>query len=72
MFSIVQVFDKRGGGYQVARHSQFNKPINNWDKRYPMYHHLSFWTAMGKDPEEERDHMTIVEVVKAINLDNYR
>ena len=72
IFTFFQVFDVKGGGYQVARHSQSNIPINEWDKRFPMYHHLSVWTALGKDPDEEKDHMTFTEVIKAINLDSYR
>ena len=66
------MFDVKGGGYQIARHSQSNTPINAWDKRYPMYHHLSVWNSLGKDPEEDKDHMTLTEVVKAIDLETYR
>ena len=75
LFTILtysQAFEVIGGMRQMARHHQVNKPIGKWDQDYPLYHHLSVWTALGKDTEEEEDHMTIVEVIKAIDLELYR
>jgi len=68
-----KAFDVMGGGHQMARHTQFNKPLGAWEEDYPMYHHLSVWTSFGKDPDDDdTDHLTIVEIIKAIDLEIYR
>ncbi|ENZ6652420.1 hypothetical protein ACG7ER_005428 [Escherichia coli O157:H7] len=57
----------------VTKCSQMNRPLaGSAAVHIPRYHHITYHTKLSKDRDERRDHMCLVEVVKAVDLDTYQ
>nr|WMV89012.1 PhoCl1-Min30 fusion protein [synthetic construct] len=58
------------GSVQLADHYQQNTPIGDGPVLLPDDHYLSTESALSKDPNEDRDHMVLLEFVTAAGIDH--
>uniref|UniRef100_UPI00267420CB Green fluorescent protein,Haloalkane dehalogenase n=1 Tax=Rhodococcus sp. TaxID=1831 RepID=UPI00267420CB len=56
------------GSVQLADHYQQNTPIGDGPVLLPDNHYLSTQSKLSKDPNEKRDHMVLLEFVRAAGI----
>ena len=61
----------KDGGHHLAAHDQKNTPLGGGVVDIPVYHHLNIGNIFSKDPEETREHMCLVETVRAVDLKTF-
>ncbi|XP_066936050.1 green fluorescent protein-like isoform X1 [Clytia hemisphaerica] len=65
------IYKLKDGGHHLAAHEQQNTPLGGGVVDIPNYHHIHAGSIFSKDLEETRDHMCLVETVRAVNLETY-